>query len=280
MKDFELYQPETLEKAFSLLKGKDEYQLLAGGTDLLVKWKRGHMRPKNVINLKKVKELDFIKVTDNEMEIGALVKINDLIEMEEVQERYPALSASCKQHSSSLIRNLATVVGNICNASPAADLIPPLLVYDAKLKVKNEETERLVELKDFFTGHPGGTKLSQGEIVTSVIIPTPVEGQRSYFLKEGKRKAHEIAIMNCAVSYIDEGEQVSNLKVALGAVAPEPVFLDIDWFDSIGETSFERLSQEIEDNTSPITDQRSTEWYRRNVIQTLVKRAIVSADSV
>ncbi|SJZ30530.1 FAD binding domain-containing protein [Selenihalanaerobacter shriftii] len=280
MKKFDLYQPTTIEETLGFIEEQDDYRLLAGGTDLLVRWKRSNSTPENVINLKKVRELNFLEFNEKGMEIGALVKIADLIKNDIVKEKYPALVESCAKHSSPLIRNLATVVGNICNASPAADLTPALLVYDARIKIKSKDGERLVELKDFFAG-PGKTKLKPGEIVVSIIVPEPDQDLKSHFLKEGKRKAHEIAIINCAVSYLNKDGEISDLKIAMGAVGPTPVFLNgLDWFTEINENNLERLSQVLEDIVSPITDQRSTDWYRKDVIQVLVKRAIISANSI
>ncbi|AZR73634.1 hypothetical protein BBF96_09685 [Anoxybacter fermentans] len=280
MKNFEFSQPTTLKELLDLLAREKDYQLLAGGTDLLVKWKRGQSSPKNVVNLKQIQELNFLSLDEKGLEIGALVKIADLIKNSVIQEKYPALIQSAKAHSSPLIRNLATVVGNVCNASPAADLVPALLVYDAKVKIRMGNEERYVELKDFFVG-PGQTILKQGELVISIFIPMPSAQMKSYFLKEGKRKAHEIAVANCAVSYLNDDSKISDLKVALGAVAPKPLLItELDWFTEINNANLNRLSQLVKETVSPITDQRSTDWYRREVIQVLVKRAITLAQSV
>ncbi|MCK8817585.1 xanthine dehydrogenase family protein subunit M [Natroniella sulfidigena] len=277
MKNFKLYQPETIEEAVDVLNERKDYHLLAGGTDLMLRWKHGQIDLENLVNLKRIEELNFINFDEEGLEIGALVSVNQLIENQAVQEHYPALLESALEHSSPLTRNLATVVGNICNASPAADLIPALLVYDAKLRVRKKEQEILLRLKDFFVG-PGQTKLEDGDFVLSVILPAPVQELKSSFLKEGKRKAHEIAIVNSAVSYIDKGGNISGLKVALGGVAPTPLLLDLDWFDEISENNLNKLVKVITDSITPITDQRSTDWYRKEVTGVLVKRAIKSAD--
>jgi CO/xanthine dehydrogenase FAD-binding subunit len=276
LKEFSLCEPTKLEELLDMIAQKDQFKLLAGGTDLIPKWKKGQLDFENVINLKKIEELDFIEFTEEGLEIGALVKVDDLIKNELLRKKYPALWQASRKHSSQLTRNLATLVGNICNASPAADLIPPLLAYNAKLKIKGSNEECVMELKDFFTG-PGQTKLSEDEIVVSVQVPTPDENLKSKFIKNGKRKAHEIAVVNCAISYVEDDEVISDLKVSLGAVAPTPLLLELDWFTEINSDNFVRLNKVIKDQISPITDQRSTGWYRKEVIQVMVRRAIEEA---
>lgn len=277
MKQFAYYEPTLLAELLDLLVAQEEYQLLAGGTDLLVKWKRGAQSPRKVINLKQIQELNFLHSTEQGLEMGALMKVNELLHHDIVCKQYPALAEAAHQHSSPLIRNLATVAGNICNASPAADLVPALLIYGGRVRVRSQVEEWLIALKDFFVG-PGKTVLQKGEVVTSILLPRPSAGMKSVFAKEGKRKAHEIAIVNCALSYTEWEGQMKHLQIALGAVGPKPLLLtNLDWFTAVTEANLNQLASEIEQKIAPITDQRSTDWYRREVVQVVVRRALQRA---
>lgn len=277
MKAFTWYQPTTVDEVLDLILEKENCQLMAGGTDLLVRWKRGIGEPKNVVSLKQVRELGDIWAGETGLELGAMVQVADLPRNILIQERFPALVAAALRHSSPLIRNLATVVGNICNASPAADLVPALLVYGAQVKLQRRGRERLIPLKAFFAG-PGKTVVESGELVTAVLLPAPRAATRSAFAKDGKRKAHEIAVVNCAVGFEAEDALMTNLRVAMGAVGPTPILLEgLDWFTANSEANIERLNQIIAAAVRPITDQRATDWYRREIVQILVKRAIAQA---
>lgn len=279
MKTFTLYQPATVNEVLNILTETKTYQLMAGGTDLMVRWKRGLMNPEKVVSLQQVEELTLIQAGEAWLEIGAMVHVADLPKNIIVQEQFPALVQAAKQHSSPLIRNLATVVGNICNASPAADLVPVLLIYGAQVKLQKKGQERLLPLKQFFVG-PGQTVLDHGELVASVILPAPSANLRSAFVKEGKRKAHEIAVANCAVGFHQTEDGMTDLRVAMGAVGPKPILLeDLNWFTAYHVSNLQRLNQMIAETVQPITDQRSTDWYRREIIQVMVRRALEQARS-
>ena len=270
MNSVNLYQPVTMGELFALI-ARPDYQLLAGGTDLMVRWKRNGKLPKKVVSLQRLEELRRLQVTEKGVSIGALVTVNEIIANEMLHKHYPALVQACEAHSSPLVRNRATVLGNVCNASPAADLVPPLLVYGAIVVIASAIGERSVPVQSFFTG-PGKTVLQQGEIAVALNLPMPAIDVRSVFLKEGRRKGLEIAIVNCALSMrtSDNFAGNSELQIALGAVGPTPVFVEKIQSD----TSLEKILALTAAKITPISDQRAPEWYRREIAQVLVQRGI------
>lgn len=237
MKPFAYFAPKTLDEAAALLR-EPGARALAGGTDLLVRLKRGQWTCRTVVNLKSIPELRGVRRDGDGVVIGALTTLTELA------AAVPVLAETVRQMASEQIRNLATVGGNLCNASPAADLAPPLLCLDAIVRT----TSREIPLADFFTG-PGKCALKAGEVVTAVRIPRP---RPVVFQKLEKRAALDIAVASAAGCRVD-----GTLRLALGAVAPTPI-----------------LTDETLKGLAPIDDVRSTAAYRRRVARVLVRRVV------
>ncbi len=275
--EFEYFEPKMLREALELLaeKGRDA-KVLAGGTDLLVQMKIGKIEPKYLINIKRISELEFIKEENQGIRIGALTKLRRIEKSEIVKERFPALYEAVRSMGSVQIKNMGTIGGNLCNASPAADTAPPLLVYDAKLKLASLEGERVVPIDEFFTG-PGETVLRPGEMLTEIFVPYQPQNTGSAFIKVA-RVSMDLAKVNVAVSLTLEGGVVKRARIALGAVAPTPVrareaerFLE---GRSPSEEDFRRAGEMASGEIKPITDLRSTAWYRREVSKVIVADAL------
>jgi carbon-monoxide dehydrogenase medium subunit len=277
--EFEYERPETLDQVFSLL---DEHgataRLIAGGTDLLVQMKLERTAPACLISLDRVEELGGI-ADDDGLVIGATTAIRDLAACEPARRGHAALVEACRSFSTTAISVMGTVGGNLCNASPAADTAPPLLVFDASAIVVSRQGERRLPLEEFFTG-PGETALGEGEILRAVHLAEPAPGTASAFLKIARVEA-DIAKVNAAVALTRDGLQVAQVAIALGAVAPVPMrarraeaALAGRAFDT---AALAEATQLVEEEIASITDVRATAEYRKHASGVIVRDALTIA---
>jgi len=269
MRPFRYARPGTLDKAFTLLA---EYgpaaKLLAGGTDLLVQLRRGHVRPVIVVDLKQVRALrSDITQTDSRLRLGASAVITDIIADERVQRHFPALIEAARVVGSVQIRNRATLAGNICNASPAADTAPALLVYGAMVNLVSSAGSRHVPLTEFFTG-PGRTLLNDGELVESIDLPLPSEPTGAAFGRVTRRRGVDLAIINVCCLVRRSGE----VRFAFGAVGPRPFMVEDISGALAGEEAADILDRLIA-HATPISDVRATQDYRVGMLSVMSRRA-------
>ena len=215
----------TVEQAVRFLAGGDA-TILAGGTDLMVEAGRAVNACKRLLNIRRVDGLRGISVADGQVRVGALTSVSDLLEDPTLPALAPVLSDTADRFASDQIRNMATVGGNICNASPAGDLIIPLLILDAELELVSWRANRLatrqVALDGFFTG-PGQTVRERDELLAAVSFAVPGDGFRARFMKSGPRPALEVATVAAASGLRLDGDIVSHIRLAFGAVAPTPM---------------------------------------------------------
>lgn len=268
-------RPTTLDDALEALQvAGDNGRLLVGGTDLLVHVRRSPLSPSVLIDVKAAGDLPpALAVDDDAVRIGPTATMSDLAADATMASWFPALVSSANVVGSIAIRNRATLVGNICNASPACDTAPALLVYGAQVTIRSTAGERTVSIGDFFTG-PGQTVCAQGEIVTAIEIPRPPEGHRSAFQRLTRRRGVDLATVNVAAG-VTNGGQVS---VGLGAVAPTPVSAATRGaVDLTTDASIREVAQELTEVATPISDVRATEAYRREMVVVLTVRAIQAA---
>ncbi|MBC8279654.1 MAG: FAD binding domain-containing protein, partial [Chloroflexi bacterium] len=184
MKRFEYLEAKTVRQAISMLQRHGENaRIVAGSTDFLVRWRAGVWNPDHVINIQRVAGLSRITYSArNGLRIGALVTVRTLEQNPAVRRHYPALAAAAASFAGVQVRNLATVGGNLCNASPSGDTIPALLVFGSEVKIVGPEGERVVALDKFFTG-PGQTVLEHGELLTEIRVPVPGRITGSHYIK-------------------------------------------------------------------------------------------------
>jgi CO/xanthine dehydrogenase FAD-binding subunit len=217
-------KPETVSDALELVNyyGKKS-RLVAGGTDLILALTEGRVPPcEALIDISNILELRAIRTTNGWIEIGACASLSDLICSPVIQYHAPILIAAAKQIAGPQIRNLATLGGNIVNASPAADMVPPLLVHDAVVCTKSIDlTGREIPLQDFMIG-PRQVNLYPGELVKSIRLPFPPDGVRYLFRKVQPRRSMAIAILNLAILIKIENNRINHIRIAMGAVAPTP----------------------------------------------------------
>ena len=278
---FEYKSPKSVGEASELLKDcGGKAKVLAGGTDLLVKMKERALTPEYVINLKGIEGLDKISGKGNGIKVGALATLDTVLGSKEVRGSYPILIETIEKMATVQVRNMATVGGNLCNAAPSADLAPPLIVLGAKAKLIRGGVEREVLLEEFFTG-PGETVLREGEIMVEVEIPKP-EGKVGGAYLKGSRTAVDLAQVGVAVMVkVGGAGEVEEVKIALGAVAPTPIRAKKAEGMLKGKkaegTLIEEAAKAASEEAKPISDVRSSAYYRTEMVKVLTKRALMLA---
>ncbi len=278
--DFEYFEPATLENALDLIK-KTGSRIIAGGSDLLVQMKTGNVEPRALVNILGLKELDFIsldsKGNGKGLEIGAAAQLYKIEENDQIQSNYIALFEAVKCIGSTQIRNMATMAGNICNASPGADTLPPLIVFGAEVVIRSLTgqggiAERRVAAADFCTA-PGTTVLAEGEMVTAIVIP-PVSQESGSAFKRLSRVTLDLAKISCALYLERQGELCRAVRIAIGAAAPTVISARLVERALTGKKITRKLLSDsaglVTGDISPITDIRSTRQYRNQVAPVLI----------
>jgi CO/xanthine dehydrogenase FAD-binding subunit len=276
---FEYFTPLTVDDALSLLEQhQNSAQLLAGGTDLIIELRQRLKKPKVIIDLKKIPDLRNLNITVDSLEIGATTPINEILAVPEVKMSYTALYQSLSDLADEILRYRATIGGNICTASPAADTACALIVLQAEVHISSRSRGiRTVSIQNFFTGVKKNC-LSSDEIVTKIVIPKPPEGTQSGF-KKMKRSSEDLALVGIAGLHNQKFTFLS-----FTAVAPIPIFVDVSTFftssdSKLTEERFGAVWKEILPHLNPISDVRSSKEYRihiseiltRDLLRTLIK---------
>jgi aerobic carbon-monoxide dehydrogenase medium subunit len=277
MRRFEYFEPGTLAEAVSLLgRYQGRAQALAGGTDLLVELKEQLRRADCVVNLKRIPGLGGLSFDPRAgLRIGALATAREVETSPFVLQHYASLAQAARELGSIQVRNRATVIGNICRASPSADTLPPLIADGAQATIHGAAGERRVALEAFFTG-PGRTVLQPGELVTELRLPAPGPRTGKVYIKHGRRKAMELATVGVAVTLGDAG-----VRIVLGAVAPTPIRAVLAERLLAGKKPdaalIERAAQAAADESRPISNVRASAEYRREMVRVLTRRALERA---
>jgi CO/xanthine dehydrogenase FAD-binding subunit len=265
---FDYQRPSSLADAFELLQG-DEAVALAGGTDLLVNVRRRKVAPSVVVDLKSVAEIGRdIEIKGGHLRIGGRVVMSQISASDLVNAHFPALARSASVVGSIQIRNRATLAGNLCNASPAADTAPPLLAYSAIVVVANPTDRRIVPIEEFFTG-PGETVLEPGDVVTSVDLPIPGHGVGSAFGRVTRIRGVDLASVNLACAVDTSGKA----RFGFGAVGPTPLVAE----STVDELATDEGLEALLAVTSPISDVRAGAEYRRAMLRVHTRRTLAEA---
>ena len=222
MHTFEYARPATLAEAVALLDAHGpDARLVAGGTDLVIRLRDGTARPAVVIDVKRIVELrPAIREADGRVTISASTVMTDIAADDRVRRWFPALAEAAAVVGSVQIRNRATLAGNVCNASPAADTAPSLLVYGADVVAAGPGGTRRIAIADFFV-RSGVTTLARGELVTAIELPVPARRQGAVHLRRTRRRGHDLASVTlcCAV------DATGVTRLAYGSVGPRPVLV-------------------------------------------------------
>lgn len=277
---FDYHEPLSVDEACQIMSDLGEKaKPLAGGTDLIVNMKKKILSPEHLVALSRIEDLRKIELLNGSVRIGACVTAAELAESQEIKRGLGALGQGAGILGSPLIRNLATVAGNLVSARPAADLPPPLMAYGAEVVLKSRRGERTLPLETFFQG-PGQTLLEIDEILTEIIIQRPPESAGAGYIKLGTRKALEISLVNVAayVALDSSGTTIEAARVVLGAVAPTPLRSPFAEKLLIGEkvdpSLFEKAGQAAAKDSRPIDDFRGSAQYRRDMVAVLTRRAL------
>jgi carbon-monoxide dehydrogenase medium subunit len=242
---------------------------------------KGRLKPDLVVEIPSCPPFVGIEVTNSHIRIGSRTTMRELETSSLIREKISILAEAASKVGSLQIRNLATIGGNICTASPAGDTLPALLVLDASVKLVSKSGEKLVPLREFFVG-PGETVRQPNELLTEVIVPLLPSHSGYSFYKLSVRRYMDIAIVNAAAFIaVNEDGFITDAKIALGSVAPTPIRayeaeerLKGNTINDILLDEVGRLAQEA---SSPITDQRGTAEYRRIMVYRLTKRVVKEA---
>ncbi|OFV87977.1 MAG: hypothetical protein A3J75_05855 [Acidobacteria bacterium RBG_16_68_9] len=280
MNAFEYRRAQTLDEALELLaQYAGDVRILAGGTDLLVKMWNTRLRPRILVDPKGVRELQELRYDPVEgLTIGALVTIRDLETSPLIRSRFRGLSDAAGLLGSCQIRSRATVGGNLCNASPAADMAPSLIGLGAEARVISRMEERQVPLEEFFTG-PGQTVLRDVELLASVHIPSPAPRGECRYVKHSIRRAMDLAIVGVAVALgTDEGDRCGDIRIALGAAGPVPIRArkaeERLRGRRLDDRSIQEASRMAVEDARPMSDIRASAGYRREMVRVLTERTV------
>lgn len=279
MRRYDYLKPRTVEEALLLLdRFGDRGRLIAGGTDLIVWLRQKKLSPDVLISLRGIPGLDHID-SNGGLKIGALLTHRRIEQSEQIRKAFPLLSMASGQLGSVQVRNVATIGGNLCTASPSAETAPSLLVYEAQVCLLSRNGERWLPLEAFFLG-PGETAMGQKEILKEILLPSPPPNSKGTYLKLGRRTSVDLAIVNVAVllSLNPSTRICERARIALGAVAPTPIRAKraekVLEGHPLQESLIEKAADEAKRECHPITDIRGTAEYRREMVGVLVQKAI------
>jgi CO/xanthine dehydrogenase FAD-binding subunit len=285
MKEFEYLKPESFDQLQNLITRYENagIKFFAGGTDLIVQLKRNaNFNFKYLIDLEKL-NLNYIEYSKNYLKIGALTTLSNIENNTFLKENFPIFTSTTSKMASVQIRNKATIGGNLCNAAPSADLAPPLLVLDAKLKILSREKEKVVSIEEFFLG-PGRTILSSSDILKEIILNIPGDEWTAVYIKS-MRTSEDIATVGVAVKLSKDKDknQYNDIKIALGAVAPTPIriyqaekfFLE-NYSKQDKQSVVEKIAEITANESKPIDDVRASANFRKVIIKKYISRSILS----
>jgi carbon-monoxide dehydrogenase medium subunit len=279
--EFDLVMPRSLNEALQVLAaGSPEVLPIAGGTNLTVDMRSGRYEPKVVVNIEQLPELKGIRRENGQICVGGSVTIAELLKDGLVAETAPVLKSACALFANPLIRNRATVGGNLVDGSPAADTAPSLLALDAEIELTSQDGKRRLPLDEFFI-HVRKTARQPNELVTALRWALPKPGTGSAFYKLGLRKADAISVVSVAVVLEVEKGVCRKARIALGSVAPRPVRAkNAEEFLTgklLKKEVFEEAAALTAQAVSPISDVRASAEYRRRMSAVLTRRMLEQA---
>ena len=277
MNQFKYISPETKEEALKLLKEEGANAcIVAGSTNVLPDIKIKKLSPKILIDITAIKELRGIDKKKDKICIRPLTTIAELANSELILKESKVLIQAAEQFADPLVRNNATIGGNLVTASPAADMAVPLLTLDALVKIERVRQKREVKLKEFFLG-PGKTVLQDDEMIVGIEFEQSDINKNGYFIKIGQRKAMAISIASVAVNLEVRQNKIIQIRIAAGSVALMPIRLTVieEFLENkeISNQLIEEAVNKVCEEVNPISDIRASEEYRRYISGILFKRA-------
>ncbi len=282
MRAFDYAAPRNLDEVFALLGNGRRVRFLAGGTDIIVQLRERRAECDLLIDVKRIPELTQLRLReDGTLEIGAAVPCAEIYEHQEIARRFPGLIDATSLIGGIQIQSRASLGGNLCNASPAADSPPALIALGARLLLASREGTRELPVEEFFLG-PGRNALRPGELLVKILVPAQPPRSGTRFLRFIPRNEMDIAVANAAAR-LDLGAdgRIANARIAVGAVAPTPLFVreagDLLVGREPSEEAFEEAAEAAARAARPITDMRGSAAQRRHLTRVLTLRALRGA---
>ncbi len=264
-----VWTPSSLSEALEILQSNGgRVKLVAGGTDLIIQMKNGVIPRMDLLNIQALRELQYIRLEDNMVKVGALTTFTEISRSPIIRRHANMLAQASDTIGSIQIMNKATLGGNLANASPAADSLPPLYALNASVKVVSRDGGRTIPIESFYRGYKR-LDLRPDEIVAEILFPPMGTAELGGFFKHGLRLGDAISVVNGAVWVRRDGMEIGDVRVALGAVAPTVVRARacerLLKGSRPSEELFWRAAKAVLEDISPITDVRGTAEYRREM---------------
>jgi aerobic carbon-monoxide dehydrogenase medium subunit len=285
MKPFQYESPKELEGVFDLLsRWGEKGKVLAGGTDLVVQMRRGIAQPECIVSLRRIPELKGICESGDSLSIGSMTSLWDVAHSHPIQERWPLLVKAVSEVGSPAIRHVATIGGNLCNASPAADSAPPLLAIEASLRLGGPWGERVVPISDFFQG-PSRTVVKANEVLSSIHLPPLPANSQTAYLRLGRKAKADLALVGAAIVLVLDAEgRIEVIRIGLGGVAPTAFRAKRAETLALGKALEPSLVREVAgkaaEESQPISDIRGSADYKRDLVRALVSRGLIELGCV
>jgi len=281
---FDYAAPRSVDEAVALLDPRgDQARVLSGGTDIIVQLREGRRKLALLVDVKGIPELNQLSYDSQRgLVLGAAVPCHKIYEDAATAAAYPGLIDAVSLVGGTAIQGRATVGGNLCNASPAADTIPPLIVLEATCVIAGPKGQREVPVEDFCTG-PGRTVLQNGEFLVSVRIPPPKPRSGAFYLRFIPRNEMDIAVVGAGASVLLNADRTAfvSARVALGAVAPTPLLVHEAAAalagKPISDEAIRAAAEAARAAARPIDDMRGTIAFRRHLSGVLTRRALQGA---
>ena len=285
--EFDIFLPNSLDEALNRLASNTNNSFvkggivpLGGGTNLVVDLRAGRGSPTGLVGLGNIPELRYIRIDDHHIAIGSGTTVSDMFCHNELKAAAPSLAESARLFAGLMVRNTATLAGNICCGSPAADLMPPLLVLDADLRLTSKSGQRSLPVAEFYVGFKEN-QLKPDELVTEISFPIPISSSINSFYKLARRKGDAITVTGVAIAVDFEGDVCSRARIALGAVAPtvkrateaEDILIGKPLTHDLITAAAEKAITE----TIPIDDVRASAEYRSHCVGVLTRRLLTQA---
>lgn len=282
MQSIKYAAPTSVEDAVDVLaEYGDKARVLAGGTDLIVQVREWGRDVGIFVDAKTIPELTELAMDSSEgLTLGAAVPCYQIYGNDAVRESYPGLIDAVSMIGGTAIQGRASVGGNLCNSGPAGDSIPPLIIYSAICNVAGPNGTRQIKVEDFCTG-PGRNCLEDNELLVSLSLPAPAKSSGAHYLRFIPRNEMDIAVVDAGANITLDGDSISEARIALGAVAPTPLYLADAGSALVGkpatEDSFKEAASVCREAATPITDMRGTIEYRKHMSGVLAMRALRGA---
>ncbi len=267
--DVDVETPRSLEDALEKMEAT-RFRVIAGGTDVIIQLKEGTLREKKLLNIYSLGELRYIRQERENLCIGPLTTLSEIAASREINEFAPMLAQAAEKIGSIQITNKATIGGNIGNASPSGDCIPPLYALDARIVVKGKGSKREIHIEDFFTGYKE-FDLRPNELITEITFKKMTQEEDSIFAKHTLRLGEACSVVSVAI-WINRGNrraEIVDARIALGGLAPTVVRAHksekLVKHELLDQNRITIASEAVTSSISPISDVRGTSDYRREM---------------